>query len=116
MATEREARSKARGYLGGALVALGSAALLFNLATVGFQFQKAMESSGEQPFGTLPALGLAVLHMAQAFAFGQISVFSVVSPVLISFLAFLAVVAGFVLRRRGKPSRQYGPLALPCIY
>ena len=115
MAIPQGAKSNFRGYLGGALVALGSTALLFSLGLVALQIQKVVESSGGQPLGILPALGLALLHAARAFAFGQISVFSVVSPVLVSFMALLAVVAGFLLRR-GKPSRQYGPIALPCIY
>ena len=99
MKTPRAARSKFRGYLGAALVALGSAVFLVDFGTLALRFRALLESSGQQFWGILPALGLAFLHTTQAFAFGQTDVFFVVRRMLVLFSALAAVAAGIALRR-----------------
>lgn len=116
MAAQTAVQNKFRSYLGGALVALGTAASLVSFGSFALHLQGLMERSGEQYFGFLPAVGLAFLHTTQSLAFGQTGLFFVLAHILVLFLAPIAVVVGFALRRRSRPSQQNRSLGWPCIY
>jgi hypothetical protein len=97
MAPQQHAGYKKRGYMGKILVTLGSVALLGDLAFLVKPLERLAQKLGEGFFGFVPALGLSFLNAARAIALHQIDYFSLISRILVLFLALLAMVTGTVL-------------------
>lgn len=83
--------------MGRILVSLGFAGLMADIAFLAQPLARLAQKLAEGLFSIVPALGLSVLNAARAIAFHQIDYFSLVSRILVLFLALVAVVAGTVL-------------------
>jgi uncharacterized iron-regulated membrane protein len=83
--------------MGRILVSFGFAGLIADLAFLAQPLQRLAQRLGEGLFGLVPALGLSVLNAARAIALHQIDYFSLISRILVLFLALLAMVTGTVL-------------------
>ena len=99
MAPQGHAGNEKRGYMGKILVALGSVALLGDLAFLVQPLERLAQKLGEGFFGFVPALGLSFLNAARAIALHQIDYFSLISRILVLFSAMVAVIAGIALLR-----------------
>ena len=97
MAGQRYASLEKRRYMGRILVSLGFAGLIADLAFLAQPLERLAQRLSEGLFSLVPALGLSVLHAARAFAFHQIDYFSLISRILVLFLALVAMVTGTVL-------------------
>ncbi|MGB8474428.1 MAG: hypothetical protein WCE61_10120 [Candidatus Acidiferrum sp.] len=94
-----------KGYLGRILVALGLAALAADLAFLAAPLQHLVGRMTDGLLGVLPALGLSILNTVRAAALHQIDYFSIISRILILFLALAAIVVGAVLWKAGPSAR-----------
>ena len=83
--------------MGKILVSLGFAGLIADLAFLAQPLERLAQRLGEGLFSLVPALGLSVLNAARAIAFHQIDYFSLISRILVLFLALVAMVTGTVL-------------------
>jgi uncharacterized iron-regulated membrane protein len=83
--------------MGRILVSFGFAGLIADLAFLAQPLQRLAQRLGEGLFGLVPALGLSVLNAARAIALHQIDYFSLISRILVLFLALAAMVTGTVL-------------------
>lgn len=97
MARRQLATHGKRRYMGRILVSLGFAGLIADLAFLAQPLERLAQKLGEGLFSVVPALGLSVLNAARAIAFHQIDYFSLISRILVLFLALVAVIAGTVL-------------------
>jgi hypothetical protein len=97
MAPQQHAGYKKRGLMGRILVTFGSAALLADLSFLVQPLEHLAERLREGFFGLVPTLGLSVLHAARAIALHQIDYFSLISRILVLFLALVAMVTGTFL-------------------
>ena len=88
---------KQRVYWGSALILLGLAALIANLAFVANPLAHVIENAQNGLPGVVPSLGLSVLRAAGALALGQVDYFSLASRILLLFSAMVAVIVGMVL-------------------
>jgi uncharacterized iron-regulated membrane protein len=84
-------------YVGKILVAVGFAGLIADLAFLAQPLERLVQRLGEGFFSIVAALGLSFLNAARAIALHQIDYFSLVSRILVLFLALVAVVTGTVL-------------------
>lgn len=83
--------------MGRILVSLGFAGLIADLAFLAQPLERLVQTLSEGLYGLAPALGLSVLNAARAIALHQIDYFSLISRILVLFLALVAVVTGTVL-------------------
>ena len=83
--------------MGRILVSLGFAGLIADLAFLAQPLERLAQKLTEGLFSVVPALGLSVLNAARAIALHQIDYFSLISRILVLFLALVAVVTGTVL-------------------
>ena len=83
--------------MGRILVSLGFAGLIADLAFLAQPLERLAQKLSEGLFGLVPSLGLSVLNAARAIALDQIDYFSLISRILVLFLALLAMVTGTVL-------------------
>ena len=97
MAGQQHASLEKRRYMGRILVSLGFAGLIADLAFLAQPLERLVQRLSEGLFSLVPALGLSVLHAARAIAFHQIDYFSLISCILVLFLALVAMVTGTVL-------------------
>jgi hypothetical protein len=97
MATQQHATHEKRRFMGRILVSLGFAGLIADLAFLAQPLQRLAQRLSEGLFGLIPTLGLSVLNAARAIALHQIDYFSLISRILVLFLALLAMVTGTVL-------------------
>ena len=103
---ERQATSQSLKSIAGAgLLALGLVLLFANLDGVAASLDRFAGISSPEAVGILPALSLAALHAAQAYAFDQSGFFSGFLPILVSFWPSILVVIGAALLRNA-----FGPL------
>lgn len=94
MAKERTAKYQHDEFIGKALVVLGLVTLSANLT---FLVQPVVSLIGklqDGAMGVLPTLGGAILNATQAIAFHEINYISLISRILILFIALAAVVVG----------------------
>lgn len=99
MAPQQRAGYKKRGYMGRILLTLGSVAMLADLSFLAQPLERLADRLGEGFFGLVPAVGLSFLNAARAIALHQIDYFSLISRILVLFVALVAVVVGFALLR-----------------
>jgi hypothetical protein len=97
MARRQLAAQEKRRYMGRILVSFGFAGLIADLAFLAQPLEGLVQRLSEGLFSLVPALGLSVLHAARAIAFHQIDYFSLISRILVLFLALVAMVTGTVL-------------------
>jgi hypothetical protein len=97
MAGRQLASHEKRRYMGRILVSLGFAGLVADLAFLAPPLERLAQKLSEGFFGIVPALGLSVLNAARAIALHQIDYFSLISRILVLFLALVAVVTGTLL-------------------
>ncbi|HKN77189.1 MAG TPA: hypothetical protein VJW94_18580 [Candidatus Acidoferrum sp.] len=97
MAWQQLATLEKRHYMGRILVSLGLVGLIADLAFLAQPLERLVQRLGEGLSGIVPALGLSVLNAARAIALHQIDYFSLISRILVLFLALAAVVTGTVL-------------------
>jgi hypothetical protein len=97
MAGRYLATQEKRRFMGRILVSLGFAGLIADLAFLAQPLERLAQKLSEGLFSVVPALGLSVLNAARAIAFHQIDYFSLISRILVLFLALVAVVTGTVL-------------------
>jgi hypothetical protein len=97
MAGRYLATQEKRRFMGRILVSLGFAGLIADLAFLAQPLERLAQKLSEGLFSVVPALGLSVLNAARAIAFDQIDYFSLISRILVLFLALVAVVTGTVL-------------------
>jgi hypothetical protein len=97
MAAQQPATQEKRRFMGRILVSLGFAGLFADLAFLAQPLERLAQKLSEGLLSLIPTLGLSVLNAARAIAFHQIDYFSLISRILVLFLALLAVVAGTVL-------------------
>jgi hypothetical protein len=97
MAGRHLATQEKRRFMGRILVSLGFAGLIADLAFLAQPLERLAQKLSEGLFSLVPALGLSVLNAARAIALDQIDYFSLISRILVLFLALVAVVAGTVL-------------------
>jgi len=97
MARRQLATHEKRRYMGRILVSLGFAGLIADLAFLAQPLERLTQKLSQGLFSLVPTLGLSVLNAARAIAFHQIDYFSLISRILVLFLALVAVVAGTVL-------------------
>jgi hypothetical protein len=97
MAGRHLATQEKRRFMGRILVSLGFAGLIADLAFLAQPLERLAQKLSEGLFSVVPALGLSVLNAARAIALDQIDYFSLISRILVLFLALVAVVAGTVL-------------------
>jgi hypothetical protein len=97
MATQQHATHEKRRFMGRILVSLGFAGLIADLAFLAQPLQRLAQRLSEGLFGLIPTLGLSALNAARAIALHQIDYFSLISRILVLFLALLAMVTGTVL-------------------
>jgi hypothetical protein len=97
MAGRQLATQEKRRLMGRILVSLGFLGLIADLAFLAQPLERLAQKLSEGLFSVVPALGLSVLNAARAIAFHQIDYFSLISRILVLFLALVAVVAGAVL-------------------
>jgi hypothetical protein len=97
MARRQLATQEKRRYMGRILVSLGFAGLIADLAFLAQPLERLAQKLSEGLLSVVPTLGLSVLNAARAFAFHQIDYFSLISRILVLFLALVAVVTGTVL-------------------
>ena len=83
--------------MGRILVSLGFAGLIADLAFLAQPLGRLAQKLTEGLFSVVPALGLSVLNAARVIALHQIDYFSLISRILVLFLALVAVVTGTVL-------------------
>jgi|HubBroStandDraft_1064217.scaffolds.fasta_scaffold447451_2 hypothetical protein len=99
MATWQSAGYEHKGYLGRILLALGSVALVADLAFLAESLAQLLNRAQEGLFGLMPTLGLSLLHAAGAIALDQVDYFSLSSRILVLFTAMVAVIGGIALLR-----------------
>ena len=107
MAKERTAKYQHDELIGKALVILGLVTLSADLT---FLVQPVVSLIGRLQngvLGVLPTLGAAILNVTQAIAFHEINYISLVSRILILFIALSAVVVG-AARLHARRSRMLG--------
>jgi hypothetical protein len=97
MAGRQHATQEKRRFMGRILVSLGFAGLIADLAFLAQPLERLVQKLSEGLYGLAPALGLSVLNAARAIALHQIDYFSLISRILVLFLALVAVVTGTVL-------------------
>jgi hypothetical protein len=97
MARRQLATHEKRRYMGRILVFRGFAGLIADLAFLAQPLERLAQRFSQGLFSLVPALGLSVLNAARAIALDQIDYFSLISRILVLFLALVAVVAGTVL-------------------
>jgi hypothetical protein len=97
MARRQLATQEKRRYMGRILVSLGFAGLIADLAFLAQPLERLAQKLSEGLLSVVPTLGLSVLNAARAFAFHHIDYFSLISRILVLFLALVAVVTGTVL-------------------
>jgi hypothetical protein len=97
MAGRHLATQEKRRFMGRILVSLGFAGLIADLAFLAQPLERLAQKLSEGLFSLVPALGLSVLNAARAIALDQIDYFSLISRILVLFLALVAVVTGTVL-------------------
>jgi hypothetical protein len=97
MARRQLATQEKRRYMGRILVSLGFAGLIADLAFLAQPLERLAQKLGNGLLSLVPSLGLSVLNAARAIALHQIDYFSLISRILVLFLALVAVVTGTVL-------------------
>ena len=97
MARRQLATQEKRRYMGRILVSLGFAGLIADLAFLAQPLERLAQKLSEGLLSLVPTLGLSVLNAARAIAFHQIDYFSLISRILVLFLALVAMVTGTVL-------------------
>jgi hypothetical protein len=97
MARRQLATQEKRRYMGRILVSLGFAGLIADLAFLAQPLERLAQKLSEGLLSLIPTLGLSVLNAARAIAFHQIDYFSLISRILVLFLALVALVTGTVL-------------------
>ena len=107
MAKERIANYQHEEFIGKALVVLGLVTLSADLT---FLVQPVLLLIGKLQdgvLGVLPTLGAAILNVTQAIAFHEINYISLVSRILILFIALAAVLVG-AARLHARQSQMMG--------
>jgi predicted cobalt transporter CbtA len=102
MANEQPTGYKERGYLGRALVTLGFAGLLADIAYLAPPFDQLLQGLTHGLVSIAPTLGLSLLHAARVIALQQVDYASVASRILVLFSALALMIIGVVLL--GRPS------------
>jgi hypothetical protein len=80
--------------MGKALVSVGLAALLADIAFLAPPFGQLIESGRRGLLGLVPTLGLSLLHVARAIVLEQADYFSLASRILVLFSALVLMVIG----------------------
>jgi hypothetical protein len=97
MAGRQLATQEKRQFMGRILVSLGFAGLIADLAFLAQPLERLAQKLSEGVLSLVSALGLSVLNAARAIALHQIDYFSLISRILVLFLALVAMVTGTVL-------------------
>jgi hypothetical protein len=97
MAPRKHATYEKRRYMGRILVSFGFVGLIADLAFLAQPLERLAQKLSLGLLSLVPALGLSVLNAARAIALHQIDYFSLISRILVLFLALLAMVTGTVL-------------------
>lgn len=106
MAARQATYQRLNSIAGAILLALGLVILFANLDGVADSLSRFAGSPAHEPLDVLPALGLAALHAAQAFAFDQNGFTSGFLKILVSFWPVVLIFAGAIGLRRAHSRRS----------
>lgn len=117
MTRTRNSKHNFRGFVGTAMLIIGSAVMVIYSAALAWQFHAALSSTAVDSLGLFGSLGLASLRAARAVAFDHAVLLSVVHHILILFSALLVMLIGIALLPRrasglNAPGRRTVPAPL----
>jgi hypothetical protein len=98
MAARKDTTRRIKAILGAGAVVLGFLLLTVNLESMTSQVPR-LVGAPMDAVGILPALGLASLHVMQAYSFDQAGFLSSLTAILVSFWPVLLILAGVLLLR-----------------
>lgn len=114
MADRRATSQNLKSIAGATLIALGLAFLFANLDEVAASLNNCAGIPVHEAPGILPALGLAVLHATQSYAFNHQGFLSSLLQILVSFWPVILILVGAVMLRHvflgSFSGRPYGAL------
>jgi hypothetical protein len=97
MAANKPAANTERRYIAKALIILGLAFLLADLAFLAPSFEPLLDSASHGLSSLIPTVGLSILQAARVILLQQIDYVSIISRILVLFSALALMVIGGIL-------------------